>query len=76
MNLYVQCIRIEIIYWFGNGSWRISDLSLTNSLATSSLLRCDKIRNIVHPVSSICIRLPSASHRAQDPYKNIYIKHT
>lgn len=57
------------VYWFGNGSWRISDLSLTNSFATSSLLRCDKIRNIVQPVSSICIRFASDNQRAHDPWK-------
>lgn len=33
-------------------SLRCSDLSLTNSFATSSLVRCDNIRNIVQPVSS------------------------
>lgn len=55
-------------YWFGiSGSWRISDFSFTNSLATSSLLRCDKIRNIVQPVSSIWMRLARASQQAHEP---------
>lgn len=50
------------------GSVRISDFSFTNSFATSSLLRCDKIRRIVQPVSSICIRLANDNQHAQDPY--------
>lgn len=40
----------------------VSDLSFTNSLATSSLYLCESILKIVHPVSFICIRLPSPSH--------------
>ena len=48
------------------GSCRMSDFSLTNSLATSSLLRCDKILSIVHPVSSICMRLNNGNQRAQE----------
>lgn len=50
-------------------SGRISDLSFTNSLATSSFDRCDKIRSIVHPVSSIWIRLPNDNQQAREPYK-------
>ena len=48
-------------------SGRISDLSLTNSLATSSLDLCDSILNIVQPVSSIWILLPNESQHAHDP---------
>lgn len=48
-------------------SVRISDLSFTNSLATSSLVRCDSILRIVHPVSSIWIRLPRGSQHAHEP---------
>lgn len=52
----------------GSGfSVRISDFSFTNSLATSSLVLCDSILRMVHPVSSIWIRLPSDSQHAHEP---------
>ena len=47
--------------------WRHSDLSFTNSLATSSLVRCDKILRTVKPVSSRCTRRPKATQQAQEP---------
>jgi len=50
-------------------SCRMSDLSLTNSFATSSLVLCDKILRIVQPVSSIWHLLPSDSQRAHAPCK-------
>lgn len=53
INKITLVIISQVVYWFGRGSCRISDLSFTNSFATSSLLRCDKMRNIVQPVSSI-----------------------
>lgn len=52
-------------------SVRISDLSFTNSLATSSLVLCDSILRIVHPVSSIWIRLPRGSQHAHEPCSTI-----
>lgn len=48
-------------------SGRTSDLSFTNSLATSSFVRCDRILRIVQPVSSILMRLPRLSQQAQLP---------
>lgn len=58
----------QTVHWLGNGfSCLMSDFSLTNSLATSSLVRCDNIRRIVQPVSSIWIRLPNDNQHAQDP---------
>ena len=57
---------------------RMSDLSLTNSLATSSLVRCDKMRMIVQPVSSIWHRLPRVSQHAHEPcgeYDNGPVSH-
>lgn len=56
----------EIYLSFSDGSWRISDFSLTNSFATSSLLRCQRILRIVQPVSSFGMLLNSGNHRAQD----------
>lgn len=50
------------------GSCRISDFSLTNSLATSSLFLWDRMRRIVQPVSSIWIRFASDNQQAQEPY--------
>ena len=50
-------------------SSRTSDLSLTNSLATSSVVRWLRILRIVHPVSSMFTRRPSESQQAQEPYK-------
>ena len=41
---------------------RHSDLSLTKALATSSLVRCERMRRMVHPVSSRWI-LQQTSHR-------------
>ncbi len=43
---------------------RWSDFSFTNSLATSSLLRCERMRRTVRPVSSMWMRLPSGSQTA------------
>lgn len=51
-------------------SVRISDLSLTNSLATSSLCRCERIRSIVHPVSSILILEPRGRQHAIEPWSD------
>lgn len=47
----------------------ISDLSLTNSLATSSLCLWESIRSIVQPVSSILTRVPRGSQHAHEPWK-------
>ncbi|KAG9343127.1 hypothetical protein JZ751_014099 [Albula glossodonta] len=46
---------------------RWSDLSLTNSLATSSLLRWDRMRSTVRPVSSMWMRFPRGSQQATLP---------
>jgi len=46
---------------------RHSDLSLTNSLATSSPVRCESIRSTVHPVSSSRMHLASGHQQAQLP---------
>ena len=48
--------------------WRTSDFNLTNSFATSSLLRCERMRNTVQPVSSRCTRFPSEHQHAQLPF--------
>ena len=53
--------------WTSGSSPRTSDFNLTNSLATSSFVRWDKIRKIVNPVSSIWILLPRANQQAQEP---------
>lgn len=69
MQIYPVCF-IYYIPQVGLGSGfsvRISDFSFTNSLATSSLVLCDSILRIVHPVSSIWIRLPSDSQHAHEP---------
>lgn len=68
----VPCPRwtIGVYFYFSCvGSWRISDLSLTNSFATSSLLLCHRMRRIVQPVSSFGILLNNGSHRAQERWK-------
>jgi hypothetical protein len=52
-----------------DSSGRTSDFILTNSRATSSFVRCDKIRRIVQPVSSMWQRLPKANQQAQEPCK-------
>ena len=44
-----------------------ADFNCTNSLANSSLDRCDNILSMVHPVSSICTREPNGSQHAYDP---------
>jgi len=55
----MQIYLAHLIYYIpqvglGSGfSVRISDFSFTNSLATSSLVLCDNILRMVHPVSSI-----------------------
>lgn len=66
------CYRETLpFHWFGRGfSWRISDFSFTNSLATSSFVRCDRMRKIVHPVSSIWILLPNDNQHAHEPWKH------
>ncbi|KPP71379.1 hypothetical protein Z043_109721 [Scleropages formosus] len=46
---------------------RCSDLSLTNSRATSSALRWDRMRSTVRPVSSMWTRFPSGSQQAALP---------
>lgn len=57
------------IHWFGRGfSCLMSDFSLTNSLATSSFVRWERIRRIVQPVSSIWMRLPKDNQQAQEPW--------
>ena len=69
----MQIYLAHFIYYIpqvglGSGfSVRISDFSFTNSLATSSLVLCDSILRMVHPVSSIWIRLPSDSQHAHEP---------
>lgn len=68
----VPCPRwiIGVLFYFSCvGSWRISDLSLTNSFATSSLLLCHKMRRMVQPVSSLGILLNNGSHRAQERWE-------
>lgn len=63
---------VEIIYLsFSDGSWRISDFNFTNSLATSSLLRCQRILRIVQPVSSLGMLLNSGNQRAHERWKRI-----
>ena len=52
-------------------SSRTSVLSLTNSLATSSVVRWDRILRIVQPVSSIWTRRPSVSQQAHEPWDKI-----
>ncbi|TNN78944.1 hypothetical protein EYF80_010870 [Liparis tanakae] len=47
---------------------RVSDFSLTNSLATSSLERCERMRMAVRPVSSMWMRWPSGHQHAQLPF--------
>lgn len=47
---------------------RVSDFSLTNSLATSSLERWERIRMAVRPVSSMWMRCPSGHQQAQLPF--------
>ena len=42
---------------------------MKQKMCTSSFVRCERIRSIVNPVSSISIRFPSASQQAQDPDK-------
>lgn len=69
----MQIYPAHFIYYIpqvglGSGfSVRISDFIFTNSLATSSLVLCDSILRMVHPVSSIWIRLPSDSQHAHEP---------
>lgn len=46
---------------------RHSDLSLTNSFATSSPVRCESIRSTVHPVSSRRMHLARGHQHAQLP---------
>ena len=54
----------------GRSSGRTSsDFSLTKSLATSSLLLCERILRMVSPVSSMWMRRPRASQQAQEPWK-------
>ncbi len=58
---------VAVVYGSCGSSALTSDFSLTNSFATSSVVRCDKILMIVQPVSSSWIRRPSESQQAQDP---------
>lgn len=51
----------------------ISDFSLTNSRATSSLCLWDNILSIVQPVSSIFTLVPRGSQQAQEPYIKIFL---
>ena len=68
--LVVLAVLIVLVVYGSWGSSALtSDLSLTNSFATSSVVRCDKILMIVQPVSSNWIRRPSESQQAQDPCK-------
>ena len=68
--LVVLAVLIVLVVYGSCGSSALtSDLSLTNSFATSSVVRCDKILMIVQPVSSNWIRRPSESQQAQDPCK-------
>jgi len=60
-----------VVYGSCGSSALTSDLSLTNSFATSSVVRCDKILMIVQPVSSSWIRRPSVSQQAHDPLENM-----
>lgn len=67
---YKNTFDVCAFHWFGRGfSWRMSDFNLTNSFATSSFVRWDKIRSIVQPVSSMFIRLPNDNQHAHDPWK-------
>lgn len=68
----------QIHYAFGGigSSCLMSDFNFTNSLATSSLLLCERMRNIVHPVSSMLQRFPRESHRAQEACKQKIFIHT
>lgn len=52
--IYLAPVDLMLQVGFGSGfSCLISLFNLTNSLATSSLFLCERIRNIVQPVSSI-----------------------
>lgn len=62
--------RFCLNYWCGS-SLLTSDLSLKKSLAISSVVLCDKIRNIVQPVSSICILRPRESQQAHEPWSRM-----
>ena len=61
----------SLAHWWCNceSSPLNSDLSLTNSLETSSLVLWDNIRRMVSPVSSMWMRRPSASQHAHEPCK-------
>lgn len=48
-------------------SFLTSDFSLTNSRATSSFVRCDRMRSTVQPVSSMLTLRPRGSQHAQLP---------
>ena len=62
---------LSLAHWCCNceSSPLTSDLSLTNSLETSSLVLWDNIRRMVSPVSSMWMRRPSASQHAHEPCK-------
>ena len=44
-------------------------------MCTSSFVRCERIRNILDPVSSIWICFPSASQHTHDPDSSNNIMH-
>lgn len=50
---------------------RDSDFNLTNSFATSSFVLCERMRNIVQPVSSRWTLLPRWHQHAQLPFSTM-----
>lgn len=65
--MVIEMVASQLWLVISGSSGLTSDLSLTNSFATSSLFLCAKIRRIVHPVSSIAMRLPRESQQAHEP---------
>lgn len=60
-----DCLRLSERPHLPSSAERVSDLSFTNSLATSSPERWERMRMTVRPVSSMCIRGPSGHQQAQ-----------
>ena len=79
MLIVIQSIALESEFYYCCGeesqfyyccseeSSLTSSFSLTNSLATSSVVLWERILRMVHPVSSIWILLPRDSQQAQEP---------
>lgn len=67
-DVHPPAVTWQWLYCVMGGSPRTSDLSFTNSLATSSLVRWLRILSTVQPVSSMWHRLPRKSHVAHEPW--------